>query len=1022
MWVSSLVLFPAPRPCQPRLFLQIVTFQFSSPCCTVRVVLSAVEMRLFNQRCFTALAALALHACAALAALSSYTAYTNTDITPCLLVCTRVGNCGYGYGVTCDPKVIAAACDATGGCVAFNSNGWLKGCGNSSCGATFEGSQGTTSYVKNGGVPVPVPLPPVAPVEDVHYPAEEVKEAMGAAAPAVLVASAGGRWAVVRLGGTAPVNVSVGAGAASLAFGFELVAVLSSVPGVGGPVALLERTFQRWGFLSYVLAATAGGGEVARLRKGVGAALGLTMPNYAYLANGTSDFYGQVSGNLQDILGTQILNETAGEPTFVDVAKYLPPQRDYAHIGAVKPYQKYSVSPDGRVKTADGAIYTPTLEASDPGPGLMVFDPATILPWPQTNFSVSKSALVGGHLRVVAVTSFDPATGQGFEQVAFGPASFSPSSTFVRLRSVSAASPNPPFLYYTAANNTKPTTLDETAFYESLYEEQALWNGTFSVAAGFNVPGQEGARYIDTIFGPLVSGLSLFIGLTPNYGDGYYYWSPTINDGGQLPFNIVPIAEALMALNLTDAAAQRVGYWFNAFVTPSGAISWGTWETSCPFQFADSYSDYGIVQALFARTARAVLSNNAQTNASAWLESFLPPAIALTNYSYNLRLNATAKTVPGSVSHGLIWGPPEHDTCHEPDYYFHVNVWFIRGMIEMGRLLVDICPKACPQYTAFGSVLLAEASRFQADLNASLALSVVKNASGAPYFIPPYAGENWTPFTSMIESVVSEYSNFRYYSELLGADILPADMAVALIEFRETHQGTVGGITRWSDHLDNMPSSHYLSSALWYDRVDRFLLMQYGHMANYAGRGTFTATEQLPIFADANGYYRDYLWGYLEGGIDECVSSIMLPSVGAIEALVLERFDEDKVYLGRGVPHRWADSARGNGFGVSSVGTRFGLVSFQHSAGVAIDSGHAVSVSVSFTPTLSPGVTPTPVLVLRLRSPDAGEVLDAGSVTIEGGGVVSALDATVGDVVVALTGPAPYAFVVKAVFKTVPAM
>ena len=37
------------------------------------------------------------------------------------------------------------------------------------------------------------------------------------------------------------------------------------------------------------------------------------------------------------------------------------------------------------------------------------------------------------------------------------------------------------------------------------------------------------------------------------------------------------------------------------------------------------------------------------------------------------------------------------------------------------------------------------------------------------------------------------------------------------------------------------------------------------------GRGTFTATEQLPIAADANGYARDYLWSYLEGGIDECV-------------------------------------------------------------------------------------------------------------------------------------------------------
>jgi hypothetical protein len=103
-----------------------------------------------------------------------------------------------------------------------------------------------------------------------------------------------------------------------------------------------------------------------------------------------------------------------------------------------------------------------------------------------------------------------------------------------------------------------------------------------------------------------------------------------------------------------------------------------------------------------------------------------------------------------------------------------------------------------------------------------------------------------------------------------------------------------------------MPSSHYLSSALWYDRLSQFYLMLFGHMASYAGRGTFTATEQIPIYGDANGYYRDYLWDYLEGGIDECVPSIMLSSVAALQSLTIERFDQDTVFVGRAAPHRWA--------------------------------------------------------------------------------------------------------------------
>jgi hypothetical protein len=92
-----------------------------------------------------------------------------------------------------------------------------------------------------------------------------------------------------------------------------------------------------------------------------------------------------------------------------------------------------------------------------------------------------------------------------------------------------------------------------------------------------------------------------------------------------------------------------------------------------------------------------------------------------------------------------------------------------------------------------------------------------------------------------------------------------------------------------------MPSSYYFAAALRNDRVPQFLLMLYGHMANYMGRGTWTATEQLPINADSLGFFRDYLWSYLEGGIDECVPSIMLPAIASRWQLVLERYDTDTV-------------------------------------------------------------------------------------------------------------------------------
>ncbi len=52
--------------------------------------------------------------------------------------------------------------------------------------------------------------------------------------------------------------------------------------------------------------------------------------------------------------------------------------------------------------------------------------------------------------------------------------------------------------------------------------------------------------------------------------------------------------------------ADRVGYWFDHFVTPQGTIDWGTWETSCPFDFPDGFSDYGIAQAGVCENTRGL--------------------------------------------------------------------------------------------------------------------------------------------------------------------------------------------------------------------------------------------------------------------------------------------------------------------------------------------------------------------------------------------------------------------------------
>jgi hypothetical protein len=148
----------------------------------------------------------------------------------------------------------------------------------------------------------------------------------------------------------------------------------------------------------------------------------------------------------------------------------------------------------------------------------------------------------------------------------------------------------------------------------------------------------------------------------------------------------------------------------------------------------------------------------------------------------------------------------------------------------------------------------------------------------------------------------------------------------------------------------------------------------------------------------------------------------MLTSVSGLQALVLDRYDLDTLFIGRGAPHRWADpgAGSGGGYGVQGVASRFGVVTWHQDAAVAqAGGGHTVHFTCTFTPSFTPGVTPTPAIVLRLRSPVASEALVGNSVAVAGDAALVSLDEAAGDVQVSLPPPAStsYTFAVKALFQ-----
>jgi hypothetical protein len=276
----------------------------------------------------------------------------------------------------------------------------------------------------------------------------------------------------------------------------------------------------------------------------------------------------------------------------------------------------------------------------------------------------------------------------------------------------------------------------------------------------------------------------------------------------------------------------------------------------------------------------------------------------------------------------------------------------------------------------------------------------------------------------MTESVLASYSSFRYYPELVSAGVLADADVERVLAFREARGGVLLGMTRFEGHLDNMPAFGYARAALRVmdaptgNAARRLWTLTYGHAAAYASRGTFSASEQLAIGTDAAGgsQWRDMLWTYLEGGIDQCVPSLVLATLATRWALAFEwRPQPDVLWLARGAPRRWyADG----GFEVENLPTSFGTLSFSASS----TASNATSFSVSFAPPPFAAAGKAPLsIVLRVRALAPGATTASAAIAdvLPPGALVTlaSFDLATETATVVLAQPlAALSFVVRAAF------
>lgn len=211
-------------------------------------------------------------------------------------------------------------------------------------------------------------------------------------------------------------------------------------------------------------------------------------------------------------------------------------------------------------------------------------------------------------------------------------------------------------------------------------------------------------------------------------------------------------------------------------------------------------------------------------------------------------------------------------------------------------------------------------------------------------------------------------ANFRIFSETLLAGVLEERHELAIMTYRESHRGTLLGMTRFRDGLDDMPILGYGKGSLNHDRLEPFHSTLSGHSLNYLTRGTYWGTEQRQQKQDAASITEQRYRNDCGTGGEDC-SLCMVSSVASsywVRWMFLsENADQDIVYVARGAPGRWY--AQPEAFGISDAPTRFGTVSY--SVQPKQPKGGGLSGWVELQ---ARDGAPKPVIAVRLSSGVAG--------------------------------------------------
>jgi hypothetical protein len=249
-----------------------------------------------------------------------------------------------------------------------------------------------------------------------------------------------------------------------------------------------------------------------------------------------------------------------------------------------------------------------------------------------------------------------------------------------------------------------------------------------------------------------------------------------------------------------------------------------------------------------------------------------------------------------------------YSTC---PFYTPFNLFLVRGFRDISTL--DL-------FKAESSDWLRRADAILNTTITSINASIFPNTS--PPYVPPMPGVKATFRDAMGAAMGNSEQDWphRLYAELLHANVLPHKLANQVVDTMRAYGATSMGVVAnvapkpnpgTRDILGFISYGHALG-LLYLDRIDEFVLFMYTHRYHVHSRGAWNAGE---------------VTGTGGGAATFCVpAQLTIPNL-VRWALVLEDQDEDKLFLGRGLPRAWL--ASGKEISIKGAATRWGKVDYE---------------------------------------------------------------------------------------------